>query len=319
MLKTDVEQWLTRLRSDGISPGMAELLYYRSKINAFAKHHRSLPRAGQSGPLLSKARGRGMEFDEVRHYQPGDDIRSIDWRVTARTGKAHTKLYREEKEKPVFIWVDLPLTQLFGSQFVFKSVQACHLAAALAWQAQHRGDRIGGIVGNGWLHKELKPVARQKGVLRLCHALLEVHDNSLSHWRQQHQAPHNSLEENLKRLRQLVKPGSSLYVISDFHQATTKVLDGLKVLSRHNSLQCFNLYDPMEFELPQGHSAHPLALSDGQRELQLNLTNTQQQNAYCDAAKQQYQTLEQAFKKRQMTLTPVSSAVPIEQQWTQVT
>ncbi len=125
--------WLEKLHSDGLQPTMQELLYYRTRLPAIARHKRNLPAISQSGPLLSKTRGRGMEFDEVRHYQAGDDIRAIDWRVTARTGKPHTKLYREEKERPVFLVTDLALTQLFGSQLLFKSVQACPLTAALAW------------------------------------------------------------------------------------------------------------------------------------------------------------------------------------------
>ncbi|MDV6315529.1 DUF58 domain-containing protein [Idiomarina sp. HP20-50] len=319
MLKTDVDQWLKQLRCDGISLGIQELLYYRSKINAFARHHKSLPRSSQAGPLLSKSRGRGMEFDEVRHYQAGDDIRSIDWRVTARTGKAHTKLYREEKERPVFIWVDLPLTQFFGSQFLFKSVQACHLAAALAWQAQHKGDRIGGLIGNGWLHQELKPAARQKGVLTLFHSLMEIHKDSLSRWSQKQQQQQNTLDENLKRLRQLVKPGSTIYVISDFYGADEHLLDGLRVLSQHNSLRCFGLYDPMEHELPEGYSPHPLAITDGQQQIDINLADSHQRQHYHSAAAQRWETIQQAFRQRRLSFTPVSSAIPLEQQWTEIT
>jgi len=318
MLKAEVEQWLKQLHCDGISPGIQELLYYRSKINAFARHHKSLPRSSQTGPLLSKSRGRGMEFDEVRHYQPGDDIRSIDWRVTARTGKAHTKLYREEKERPVFIWVDLSLTQLFGSQFVFKSVQACHLAVALAWQAQHKGDRIGGLIGNGWQHQELKPIARQKGVLRLCHALLEVHQDSLSRWQDKQKQQQNTLDENLRRIRQLVKPGSSIHVISDFYNASERFLDGLRVLSQHNSVRCFGLYDPMEHELPQGYSSHPLAITDGQEQVSVNLADQQQRKTYQNAAELRWNNIQQEFRKRKLSLTPISSALPLEQQWAEV-
>lgn len=319
MLKADVDHWLKQLHCDGTSLGIQELLYYRSKINAFARHHKSLPRSSQAGPLLSKSRGRGMEFDEVRHYQPGDDIRSIDWRVTARTGKAHTKLYREEKERPVFIWADLSLTQFFGSQFVFKSVQACHLAAALAWQAQHKGDRIGGLVGNGWLHQELKPVARQKGVLALFHSLMEVHKDSLNRWNEKQKQRENTLHENLKRLRQLVKPGSTIYVISDFYGADDAFLDGLRVLSQHNSVRCFGLYDPMEHELPQGYSPHPLAITDGQQQIDINLADQHQRKKYQNTAAQRWNEIQQAFRQRRLSFTAVSSASPLEQQWREIT
>ena len=100
----------------------------------------------QSGGYLSSTKGRGMEFDEARLYQPGDDIRSIDWRVTARTGKPYTKLFREERERPVFLSVDLRPSMFFATRGVFKSVQAARLASLLAWSALRQGDRIGGQI-----------------------------------------------------------------------------------------------------------------------------------------------------------------------------
>ena len=97
------------------------------------KRYRSKIRAARSGNYLSPAKGRGMEFDEARLYQPGDDIRAIDWRVTARRGKTHTKIYREERERPVLISVDCRPSMAFASRGCFKSVQAAKMAALLAW------------------------------------------------------------------------------------------------------------------------------------------------------------------------------------------
>ena len=132
-----------------------------------------------SGNYLARSKGRGMEFDEVRHYQNGDDIRAIDWRVTARTGKTHTKLFKEEVERPVLIATDLSENMLFGSQLLFKSVQAAHLASLVAWHAKSRGDRVGGIVFNQHYHAELKPRSRLQGVLHYLHILSQVHHKSI--------------------------------------------------------------------------------------------------------------------------------------------
>ena len=96
-------------------------------------------RAQTSGGYLSHFKSRGMEFQEVRAYQAGDDIRNIDWHVTARTGKVQTKVFREERERPVFISVDNRLTMHFATRGVFKSVLAAKLAGLLAWAAQHQG------------------------------------------------------------------------------------------------------------------------------------------------------------------------------------
>lgn len=316
MLSVEQSQfWLQKLHADGLQPSMPELMYYRTKLPAFARHSRQLPAVNQSGPLLSKTRGRGMEFDEVRHYQAGDDIRSIDWRVTARTGKPHTKLYREEKERPVFLIADLALTQLFGSQLLFKSVQSCHLIAALAWQAQQRGDRIGGIVSNGWSHREHKPAARQTGVLHLLHSLLDIHQDSYNRWQAQ-QRPHpQPLADTVQRLQQLVKPGSLVNIVSDFKHFPSELLDPLARLNKRNSVRCFCIYDPMECELPSGYSAQPLAVFDGEQQAQINLADKRQRERYQTTAQQQMQQQQQQFEQHGLPITYVNSAQAIEQQW----
>lgn len=307
--------WLNKLHSNGLQPRMQELMYYRSKLPAFARHSRNLPAISQAGPLVSKTRGRGMEFDEVRHYQAGDDIRSIDWRVTARTGKPHTKLYREEKERPVFLVADLALTQLFGSQLLFKSVQTCHFVAALAWQAQQRGDRVGGIISNGWQHREHKPAARQAGVLHLLHSLLTVHEDSFERWQQQ-QKPHAMpLKDTVARLQKIVKPGSLVNIISDFQRFDEELLELLARLNKRNSVRCFQVYDPMERELPKGYSAQPLAVFDGEQQAQLNLSDRRQRERYQQHAQARQQHQQTVFEQHGLPLTYLNSAIALEQQW----
>ncbi len=315
MQKLTTEQWLERLHTDGLQPNMQELMYYRTKLPAFARHQRQLPASSQSGALLSKTRGRGMEFDEVRHYQPGDDVRSIDWRVTARTGKAHTKLYREEKDRPVYILVDLALTQLFGSQLLFKSVQACHLASALAWQTLQRGDKVGGIISNGWLQNEYKPSLQHKSVMHFLRGLTEVHQDSLQRWQQQtppHPAP---LNQSIEHLTHLVKPGSLINVISDFEHIETKTLEQLARLNTRSSVRSFKLFDPMEQQLPAGYSSQPLSIHDGERQAMVNLNNARQRLDYHQRAMSEFEQLFERFNQYRLPLTRVSSAIALEQQW----
>ena len=154
------------------SPTSAEDLPFHRGIAAVARPGRwtrllaSAPGAIDSGGgYVSPYRGRGMEFEEVRAYQPGDDIRNMDWRVTARTGRPHTKLFREERERPVLFLVDLGPSMAFGTRVAFKSVVAARAAALLAWAARDNGDRIGGIVFAGKRHRELRPAARERGML----------------------------------------------------------------------------------------------------------------------------------------------------------
>ena len=142
-----------------------------AKPASLLKLHHSSIRSQQSGGYVSRFKGRGMEFDEARLYQPGDDIRSIDWLVTARTGKTHTKVFREERERPVFISVDNRPAMHFATRGVFKSVQAAKIAALLAWVAQHKGDRIGGQIYTDSACQEVKPQNGKHAVLRFLNTL----------------------------------------------------------------------------------------------------------------------------------------------------
>ena len=110
-----------------------------------------------SGQLRSKIQGRGVDFSEVRLYQPGDDVRSIDWRVTARTNQPHTKLFQEEKERPVLVLIDQGASLFFGSKVRFKSVAAARLGLSIAWSALAEGDRVGGIVSTEKAMKRFDP------------------------------------------------------------------------------------------------------------------------------------------------------------------
>ncbi len=205
----------------------------------------STMRAGQSGGYVSRFKGRGMEFEEARIYQPGDDIRSIDWRVTARTGKTHTKVFREERERPVFISLDNRPTMHFATRGVFKSVLAAKLAALLAWSAQHHGDRIGGQRFTHTGCRELKPQNGKHAVLRFLNAITSQDD-----FNRVDQAA-ATLEQVLARLMQHARPGSLVYIISDFRGINDQVKSYLAKLSRHCEVALIFIYDPLESHLPE--------------------------------------------------------------------
>lgn len=217
-----------------------DMLIRLAKTAASLKHQRTRIRAPQSGGYLSRTKGRGMEFDEVRMYQAGDDIRSIDWRVTARTGKTHTKLFREERERPVFISVDYRDSMQFATRGVYKSVQAAKLAALLAWVAEKHGDRVGGQIFSDTSCRELKPRNGKQAVLQFFNALVkpEVEQTPID------------IEQVMARLSHHVKPGSLVYVISDFRGINQKIENYLAKLARHCDVVMILVYDPLESHLP---------------------------------------------------------------------
>ena len=203
----------------------------------------------QTGAYVSHFRGRGMEFDESRPYQPGDDPRSIDWRVTARSTTAYTKLFREERERPVLVVVDLRATMHFATQGCFKSVNASRAAALVAWAAHHRGDRLGGLIFGDTTHRELKPRLGRRAALRFLHELAEHRD-----WESRERAADDGgaapLTQAMSALRRVARPGSLVIVLSDFQGLTRDAQSYLSSVARHNDVLAVQLYDPFERDLP---------------------------------------------------------------------
>ncbi|MFC0444438.1 DUF58 domain-containing protein [Pseudidiomarina halophila] len=315
---TQAHEWLQQWHSDGIRVGTAELMYYRSKIGAFARHRRLHPPKSQAGALLSKTRGRGMEFDEVRHYQAGDDVRAIDWRVTARTGTPHTKLFREERERPIMFIVDLAASMHLGSQLLLKSVQVCHITAAMAWLAAQRGDRVGAIIGHPSRHVEVRPQGRQHGVLRILHSLVELQNEGFNDWQQKKTTNLNVLDDLLRRAQQVAKPGTVIHIISDFAHFTEHTTMMLRSLQRHCSLQMIQCSDPLEANLPAQLEQQDIALTDGRNAWHFAAGDAASRAHYRTNAMTQQQQLMQQIQQLGLELYQFSAADAIENQWPEV-
>ena len=203
----------------------------------------------QTGAYVSHFKGRGMEFDESRPYQPGDDPRSIDWRVTARSTTAYTKLFREERERPVLVMVDLRANMHFATRGCFKSVNAARAAALLSWAAHHRGDRLGGLIFGDTTHRELKPRLGRQAALRYVHQLADHPD-----WGNRY-LEHNSdgvgpLTQAMSALRRVARPGSLVVVLSDFLGFSRGAQAYLSSVAHHNEVLAIFLNDPLERKLP---------------------------------------------------------------------
>jgi len=258
--------------------------------------------ASQSGDYRSPFKGRGMEFDESRLYQPGDDIRNIDWRVTARTGRPHTKLFREERERQVFVWVDLRAAMFFATRGMYKSVIASRLASLLAWSAIHHGDRIGGVIFSDDDHHELKPRRGKGGVLRLINRLV-----SHPTWA----GPATRARDrsaglrSLVRLRRVARPGSLVFMLSDFRDLDEKMASQLILLGRHTDIVMILIYDPLEQALPAGGLYR---VSDGTRELVLDTFDRKRLQAHRDRFEAHRQRLQRLARNSSIHLIGCSTA-----------
>jgi uncharacterized protein (DUF58 family) len=203
-------------------------------------------RAFAVGGHLSPFKGRGVEFDESRPYQAGDDLRTIDWRVTARTGKPHTKVFREERNRPCIVWLDLRASMSFATRGAFKAVRAAEMAALIAWSTIGNGDQLGGLVFSEYEHHELRPRLGRRAVLRL----LQLIAASAS-WRDPAALGAGSnIEHPLLRLTRVARPGSMMFLLSDFLNLDQDDERYIKQLASHGDLFLVQFFDPIEAELP---------------------------------------------------------------------
>ena len=254
------------------------------------------------GTYLSRFKGRGMEFDETRPYMPGDDIRTLDWRVTARTGRPHTKLFREERERNIILWVDYRAPMHFATQGLFKSVLASQVAAMLAWSARFQGDRLGCLAFTETGHKELRPQSGNQAVLNLIGVLSDY-----SALRVEASSPNDRSQGMLNaliRLRRVTHPGSLLVLISDFRDLEASCKLHFSTLARNNDLILFRIFDRLEAELP---IAGRYRISDGIKSLLLDTSNKTERRAYKERFESSCNSLAEICRKYRMHLLTCST------------
>ena len=245
---------------DGIHLSASELIALKPRCNALSLPMHRPAASALAGAYRSRFRGRGVDFVESRNYQPGDDIRNMDWRVTARTGKPHTKIFQEERERPVLVVLDASPSLYFGTRTRLKSVAAGQLAAAVAWAAVRRGDRIGAFLLAPGEHRELRPAGGRRGAMRVIQGLVDWLNPETG------QSGFEPLSNSLERVRHAVRPGSLLLVLSDFFSLDEQCHRHLSRLRQHNDVIGCQVMDPAEQFLPAGR----FPISDGENSAMLD-------------------------------------------------
>lgn len=260
-------------QGDGIHLTPSELIALRPRCHALRLPMRQPAASALAGAYRSRFRGRGVDFLESRNYQPGDDIRNMDWRVTARTGRPHTKVFQEERERPVLVVMDASPSLYFGTRRRLKSVAAGQMAAAIAWSAVRRGDRIGGFLFAPGRHRELRPAGGRRGAMRMIQGLVD--------WLQPEETPEqsqDSLAGALERVRHAVRPGSLIIIISDFFSLDEDSNRHLSRLRQHNDVIGCQVLDVAEHLLPAGR--YPI--TDGEVASVLDMGQTASRRRYQD-------------------------------------
>lgn len=252
----------------------------------------------KSGYRQAIRKGRGMEFNEVREYAAGDDIRHIDWKVSARTQKFHTKLFTEELERPVICLLEQSPKLFFGSQTRFKSVQALNIAALLGWITLQEGDRFGGYVFNHLNHQWIEAKHQAKTVLQFLNAAQTLQQQvakpgSESDWQRQ-----------LTQVLPYLKSGTRVYLVGDFLDVSASFFETLSHFKRHAEIQIIHLFDPLESDLPaQGL----LKLTDGETQVDFDTFSQQQLADYHANYASRFTRLQQFCNDMQIPLLAVST------------
>lgn len=210
--------------------------------------------SNQAGGYLSKLKGRGMEFVESREYQSGDDIRRMDWRLTAKTNKPHTKLFQQEKDRAIYLLIDERSSMQFGTRVAYKSLIGAQIAAMLGWHSVLHGDKLGAIIANGIDNIEIKPRMRTLSMMPLLKCLST---NTLTHGQA-------DLTEALIALRRVITPGSLVFIISDFYNLGQDFQRHLSSLRVHNEIVALLIYDMLEKTPP---ASGTYQVTDGQQRI----------------------------------------------------
>lgn len=291
----------------GIRTDLKQLIDMRHRVREV--HLFSTP--GQHSPLIglhhSKLRGRGVDFDQVRVYQPGDDVRTIDWRVTARTQEPHTKLFHEERERPIYLLVEQSRQLFFGSGLLFKSVLAARAASLIGWAALGHNDRIGGLVFGGQDHHEIKPRRSKQSLLQLLSRLARANQalaGDVPLYR-------DSFGQALRRAREVLRPGSLVVILCDERTLSDSSEQQLVLLARHTDLLLLPVSDPLDHALP---ISGLLRFADGDAQLEVDTEDTDLQHSYRAQAQARQARWQRLAQKLGVPLLSLSTAFELVEQ-----
>lgn len=289
--------------ASGVYACLANLVRLKHQSRGFSFLPRQPVQSLLAGRHASKLRGRGLNFEEIRRYLPGDDIRQIDWKVTARTRKPHTRVYSEERERPVWLVVDQRLGMFFGSQQKLKSVAAAEVAALGAWQTIAVKDRVGAIIFNDVDVRVVHPQRSQQTVMRILQSVLEMNHALSSDSKQWPNL--GMLNEALRRAQQICRHDGLLVLISDGDGDNDETRELLTEISRHNDVLMAFVFDPLEAEMPD---VGRVVVSDGARQLEIESDSATLRTNFRDDFAKIRQRGRHFLLTREVPVLPISAA-----------
>ena len=288
---------------------LAQLMALQFKSRALSFIARQPPNSILAGSHASSLRGRGLNFDELRRYQPGDDLRHLDWRASLRTGKPVVRTFTEERDRPALIVVDQRMSMFFGSSRSFKSAIAAELGALAAWMVFDAGDRVGGLVFNDARIDSVAPLRSRKRVEALCSRIAQQ-NAELKASNTDHEAD-NQLDRVLQQCLAVAGHDHLICLISDFAGAGPRTLQLLQQLSAHNDVVALQVYDPLALNVP---SSGQLLITQGQLRVELAVSQRKVRQPLGDFLGGRLKDVASLLRRSQVPLLMISTALPAAEQ-----
>jgi uncharacterized protein (DUF58 family) len=293
----------------GVYADLAELVRLKFRTRGFSFLPRQPVHSILAGRHASRLRGRGMNFEEIRRYLPGDDIRNMDWHVTARTRKPHVRVYTEERDRPVLLVVDQRQSMFFGSRRAMKSVLAAEAAALAAWRVLQSGDRVGALVFDDQNVVEIPPQRSEQQVLRILETV--VRKNHALRAGAEHQPNPAIFNHVLERTTRVALHDYLVCLIGDATGVDAESVRHITLVSAHNDALVVFIYDPLEGALPD---AGRLIMAEGELQLEVDTSDRSLRERYQMEFEQRLARIQELSRQREIPVLPLSTAEPVPEQ-----
>lgn len=291
------------LPADGfVYASLAQLMALEHRVDGLSFVSRQPLSSILAGGHASRLRGRGLSFDELRRYIPGDDLRHLDWRASLRYGKPFVRTFTEERDRPTWLLVDQRMNMFFGSQRAFKSVVAAELAALSAWMAFHAGDRVGGLVFDDQGIRQVRPLRSRSRIEALCAQI--IRSNRALSATGPDSENELQLDAALRSCIALAGHDALVCIISDFAGVSAQTLQLLRQLSAHNDVIAMQVYDPLALRLPeQGR----ITVTQGELQVELQVDRRQVNRPLTEFLRGRLQEVAELLRRSQISVLMIST------------
>ena len=293
----------------GVYVELDELVRLQHKASGFSFLPKQPVHSILSGRHASKLRGRGLNFEELRNYLPGDDTRNIDWKVTARTGTPYVRVYTEEKDRTVWLLVDQRVGMFFGSQHRMKSLVAAEVAAISAWRVLSVGDRVGALVFND---TEISVIPPHRSNDRVMQILKKVVDKNHALNASPELTPDpGKLNEALKEISILARHDCLICLITDGDGLNRETRKHITRLAEHNDVLTAFVYDPLEKDMP---AVGRLRFADGTGQIEADTSNKKLRHNFKNEFEQRLDWIQNASRRFSIPVLPLNTISPVSEQ-----